>query len=281
MEQAMYTIFNECFPKFPINEDVYEALLKHEDNHYIRKCENNQLIGYSVVRDNHIMLLCVTKSHQNKGIGKELVKESEAFIKQNGFDTVILGAFHSKLFLGAVLDEKDWEEKHHAFFESCGYHCTGGCVEMQMPLKDVKVEELPVNLHPENITFEYCTEEDKTKLYEAVAQVDEEWVQYFKVNKLFFIAKEKDEIIGFTIVSFDDVTLQSTGTNKVGNIGCVGVIPSKRKYGLGLTLVARSIEELKKQNVDIGYIHFTQLEKWYEKLGYRTFCRFWFGQKEI
>jgi len=111
--------------------------------------------------------------------------------------------------------------------------------------------------------------------------VDEEWVQYFKGNGSFYVAKEEDEIIGFTALSFDDMTLQSTGFNKVGNIGCVGVIPSKRKYGLGLTMVARSIAELQKHGVDIGYIHFTHLESWYAKLGYRTFCRFWFGSKEL
>lgn len=281
MEHAMFTIFKECFPNLPINEEVFKELIEDESNHYIRKCEEDELIGYSIVKDNHIMLLCVIPSHQNKGIGKELVKESEAFIKQNGFDIAILGAMNSRLFLGAVIEEKDWEEKHHAFFESCGYHNTGNFVEMQMPLKDVNVEELPVNLNPENITFGYCTDEEKSNLYEAVAQVDEEWVQYFKGSGSFYVAKEEDQIIGFTALSFDDMTLQSTGFNKVGNVGCVGVIPSKRKYGLGLTMVARSIAELKKHGVEIGYIHFTQLESWYAKLGYRTFCRFWFGSKEL
>ncbi|SDB65108.1 GNAT family N-acetyltransferase [Butyrivibrio sp. INlla16] len=57
---------------------------------------------------------------------------------------------------------------------------------------------------------------------------------------------------------------------KVGGPGCVGTIPKYRKKGIGLEMVRRATNILKKEKYDISWIHYTHIENWYKKLGYET-----------
>ena len=61
---------------------------------------------------------------------------------------------------------------------------------------------------------------------------------------------------------------------KIGGIACVGTIPEYRKMGIGLRLVDLATLYLKKKGFDYSYIHYTHLEKWYNKLGYQGIAKF-------
>ena len=281
MKSRIYHIFKECFLDIPITEDIFFSLLEYEKCEIIVKKEQDEIIGYSAVRENCIVLLCVAPKFQRMGFGKQLVKESEILIKKNGYDLVILGGTNSQLFLGAISEEAEWNQKHNYFFEKCGYTADNGCVEMVMSLNNYCIDNVNVLLNPPNITFEYWNKEDKTELLSAVKEVEEDWVQYFEYASHFYVAMEQGKCVGFTILSFDDLTLCSDGHNKVGKVGCVGVIPSKRKGGIGIAMVAHATNELKKHGCDESYIHYTHLDKWYGKLGYQSILWFWFGKKRI
>ena len=104
---------------------------------------------------------------------------------------------------------------------------------------------------PENITFgEY--KGDISQLKKAVYEVDEDWVQYFGEWSRVFCAFDRDKVVAFCILS--DLGMQDN--LKVGGPGCVGTIPAYREKGIGLELVR--------------WIHYTHLENWYKKLGYKT-----------
>ena len=118
---------------------------------------------------------------------------------------------------------------------------------------------------PENITFgEY--KGDISQLKKAVYEVDEDWVQYFGEWSRVFCAFDQDKVVAFCILS--DWGMQDN--LKVGGPGCVGTIPEYREKGIGLELVRRATDLLKKDKYDISWIHYTHLENWYKKLGYKT-----------
>lgn len=271
----------ECYPQLPITEEVFYQLFDYDGSEIIHTEVGGRLIGFSAIRDNHILLICVLPDYQRKGYGKQLMEDSEELLRKKGYQEVVLGDTRDRFFLGATTQEANWKEKHHYFFEACGYKADHGCLEMTLPLKDYDLKDVTIPLQPDNIVFEYWDREDKSELFAAVRSVEEDWVQYFENAPFIYAAMEEGNCVGFTILSFNDITLQNDGSNKVGMVGCVGVTPDKRKHGIGLAMVAHATNELKKQGCDLSYIHYTYLDWWYGKLGYESFLWYWMGKKTL
>lgn len=281
MKERIFQIFKECYPQLPITEEVFYQLFDYDGSEIIHKEVGGRLIGFLAIRDNHILLICVLPDYQRMGYGRQLMEESEELLGKKGYQEVILGDTRDRFFLGATTEEADWKEKHNYFFEICGYKADHGCLEMIMPLKDYDLKDVSIPLQPDNIVFEYWDREDRSELFAAVRSVEEDWVQYFQNAPFVYTAMEEGSCVGFTILSFNDITLQNDGCNKVGMVGCVGVTPDKRKHGIGLAMVAHATNELKKQGCDLSYIHYTYLDWWYGKLGYESFLWYWMGKKSL
>ena len=121
---------------------------------------------------------------------------------------------------------------------------------------------------PEGITFgEYHGE--LAPLHQAVAQVDENWVQYFNEEDRFYCAFDGDKIIAFCCLS----EMGEYKGLRVGGPGCVGTIPAYRKQGIGLEMVRLATEQLQKYGYALSWIHYTHLDSWYMKLGYEPVLR--------
>ncbi|MBR4081917.1 MAG: GNAT family N-acetyltransferase [Clostridia bacterium] len=121
---------------------------------------------------------------------------------------------------------------------------------------------------PEHITFGLYTG-DPSPLHDAVRLVDEDWVQYFDGTAPVYCAFDGDEIVSFCIV--DDM-----GTHaglRIGGPGCVGTVPAYRRLGIGLMMVSKATELLRRQSFDCAYIHYTHVGRWYARLGYQTILR--------
>lgn len=142
--------------------------------------------------------------------------------------------------------------------------------EMSMELADYK---LPLMSVPEKIRFAFYRG-PLERLRRAVKEVDDDWAQYFHEGSCVFCGLDGDEIASFCIVEEDAECLLSDGKSKIGSIGCVGTVPAYRRQGIGLSMVALATDELKRRGCDKAYIHYTHLDGWYGKLGYRTFARF-------
>jgi len=108
-------------------------------------------------------------------------------------------------------------------------------------------------------------------LQEAVAMVDENWVQYFTPEKRIFCARDEEgKILSFCIL--DDLGIHRIDGNlqRIAGPGCVGTIPTHEGRGIGLNLVYRATLLFSEEGYDYSYIHYTYLPDWYAKLGYRT-----------
>ena len=136
-------------------------------------------------------------------------------------------------------------------------------MDLRNNLPDVKPPHCP-----NGITFrEYHGE--LTALRDAVRQVDEDWVQYFKEGYRFYCAFDGEKIIAFCNLA--DLG-QFQGLH-IGGPGCVGTIPEFRRQGIGLEMVRLATETLRQDGFDLSWIHYTHLAHWYIKLGYQPVLR--------
>lgn len=106
-------------------------------------------------------------------------------------------------------------------------------------------------------------------LRDAVAQVDEDWVQYFTEECRYYCAFDNKKIIAFCSLT-DMGWFQGV---HIGGPGCVGTIPEYRERGIGLEMVRLATETLRQDGFDLSWIHYTHLAHWYMKLGYQPVLR--------
>lgn len=279
MKNKVYRLFAECFPELPIPEDIFGRLIDIDNCGIIPHFEDGIFAGCSVIQENNIRLVCVKPDLRGRGIGHMLMQKSEELIAGNGFRTAVLGGWDSGLFIGAVTPEEQWKNKCNSFFEKEGYRDCGGCLEMKMSLSDFLPDSAPPC--PENVTFGYIEKSRREELLSAVEAVDDDWVQYFDFESPIFAAQTEGKIAGFCIIDVNAETIVSNGKNNVGIIGCVGVAPQYRRRGIGLAMVAKAMEDIKQKGCDDLFIHYTYLDRWYGKLGIKTFLYFRFGEKEL
>ena len=121
---------------------------------------------------------------------------------------------------------------------------------------------------PEGISFGLYEGPLKV-LQEAVQTVEENWVQYFDKGGRTFCAFDEGRIASFCALT--DMGF-AQGLH-IGGPGCVGTLPAWRKKGIGLEMVRRATEIFAREGYDVSWIHWTHLEQWYQKLGYRTALR--------
>ena len=259
-------IFRESFPEIKLTEKQFAEILGdvrfivHEDK------------GFAAVSQDKIRLLCVSPEYRNSGIGIGLLKECEDIIRSGGYGRAILGGTDSQLFIGVP--------QNFSFFEKAGYISDGSCMEKTLSFDRYDAEKLGLKLYPEGITFGFF-DGDREELRKAVALVDDEWVQYFDDECPVFCAFEDGNPVGFTIMGYDDLCVLSGDGEKVGSIGCVGVVPSVRNRGIGIAKAAHACMLLKESGCTSLFIHYTHLVNWYERLGCKTFMEYTFAEKSL
>lgn len=136
--------------------------------------------------------------------------------------------------------------------------------EMVMDLQKETPAALPTTT-PKNISFGLYNG-SLEKLHNAVALVDDDWVQFFSDKTKVFCAFDGDTIAAFCILS-DWGNFEGL---KIGGPGCVGTIPEFRCRGIGLEMVRQATTILRNEGFDLSWIHYTYLEEWYSKIGYHT-----------
>lgn len=267
-----YKIFTECFPELDISEEIFFKLAKVEQTKCIDHEEKGQTIGYALVEQSALRLLCVLPKCQRKGIGTMLLRKAEDYLKSQGEKEILTGGASSKLFIGAP-------EKSIGFFKKHGFEIVGNCDEMERSVQDFDINNfsLPV---PANASFGWY-DGSIEELRKAVADVEEDWVKYYNEDSRVFCGWCDNEISSFCLINYGVDCILSNGNNQIGTIGCVGTVHKHRRKGIGLKMVALASEELKKKKCDLCFIHYTGVADWYAKLGYKTFLKEYFGRKEI
>ena len=165
----------------------------------------------------------------------------------------------------------DWQnlflEMHPGFFERpyiAGLPESKIYEEMALPLARFSPDALSIPV-PEGISFGFY-QGDRTRLLQAVREVDGPWVALFTPETRVYCAMAGDEIASFCMMENMGV---HQGVSFAGP-GCVGTVPAFRRQGIGLKMIQRATSILKDEGYDISYIHYTGVAPWYARLGYET-----------
>ena len=148
------------------------------------------------------------------------------------------------------------------------------CCEMMLDLHAFTAVE-PIGV-PAGVTFGFY-QGDTAPLQEAVGQVDDGWVRYYRRGDHAFCAFLDGRVASFCIVDEMGEFDFAGRRVKIGGPGCVGTVPEFRRKGIGLYMVRLATAILKVRGFDYGYIHYTAVAPWYAKLGYETVLR-WNGK---
>lgn len=272
MKKEYCDIFNRCFPQFMMSYERFCSLFPDEKNVFFEYEEDSKLQGFAIVEDFAIRLICVNPDKQLSKIGTRLIRDIERALKAKGYSKIITGGVSSRLFIGAASDS--W-----GFFEKNGYEAVGECEEMLMPLKNFSMEGYAYHGH--DIAEYGWFDGDIKEIQGAVSLVEEDWVQYYNDTNKIYVGRVDGEIASFCLV---DENCQNYLTDKYGKIGmpgCVGTVPKYRDKGIGIEMVANVTKYLKEKGMDVSFIFFTGVAKWYSKIGYETFLTEVFGEKTI
>lgn len=272
MKNEYFDIFSKCFPDMQLSYSFFCKLFDKETCVFFEKQEDNEICAFAIVEDFAIRLICVSPSMQRRNIGASLISDIEKYAKRKGFDKIITGGVSSGLFIGAI--SESW-----GFFEKQGFVSAGGCDEMLLKLEDFQFDRLA--LHGSDVAEYGWFNGDIKEIREAVSAVDEDWTQYFTESGNIYVAKVNGEIAAFCLVDINCKNYLTDKYGKVGMPGCVGTVPRFRNKGIALEMVARVTEYLKNKGMDISFIFFTGVAKWYEKIGYKTFLSECFGIKNL
>lgn len=225
MLEELYSIFKECFPITLISKEEFEKKLDFNDSEIIKEYdENNNLIGYSIIRENCISLICVKPEFQKKGHGTKLLMESERRIKSAGFSEILLGYKSDKtsLYMGVPI----LNNKNHAFFTKYQYDSDFTSYDVNIsndvPLEITNTDEtsqyLAINTleYPDvKILFMQLLEHTDKKMYDRYF-LEEEMNYIFcrKNNKLvglcaYKILEEANIITIMDLVAYPNFDLNS------------------------------------------------------------------------
>ena len=277
MYENIYALYLKCFPNYPVTERLFNDLLNLDEAHIVEKYIGDKLIGFSIIHGRSISLLCVENDYRRQGIGTELLDVSERYIKAAGYDRILLGRGKYYLLQGVPTDLKGTVP----FFKKRGYTASWTSANMTLNLENFSSSKLNIPKSPEGVNYRFSTNEDRSSLLCAVNEAMSSWLNVFKtcVDPVF-VAVRGDNIIGFEVLA--PTGGRFVGENeKVGCVGCVGVIPSERERGIGRQLVVNGINWLKSQKCTSIELRYVEIVDWYTKIGFEPTRHQWMGEKMI
>ena len=280
MVSEIYDLYRATLPNIIRNERTVKEILSDASNHILSVKDGNKLIGVSIIRDNVIYLLCVDKRFQNRGIGTQLLRQSETYILSSGFTKVIVGASSSYIMPGVPMNDG----AHHFFIRHGYAHSWGdeGCFDMSQDLAHFACDE-NIGDTINGITYRWATLSDLESITKCVSDAWEDFVQYYQANQLYekdgniavLVAEKDGEIVGTLQVAMND---QREG---LGSVGCTTTMHKHRGQGIAGMLVKLGTKHLKNAGLEkafLGYTY-THILNIYGRAGYKISMEYFMGQK--
>lgn len=270
-----YEMYMRCFPEYPTTPENFRTLLRPDLAHIIERREDGRLLGFAFVHEGSIPLLCVDEKYRGQGIANGLLEECEQCLRKRGAEKVVLGCGPHYILQGVP------EGPAVGFFEKRGYAAEWTSINMALDLREFEYDRLTIPPAPQGLSFRFADGQDIPALLKAVEAAEAGWVDIFARCADPVLLAELDGVIaGFEVLSPGGGYFIAPG-ERVGCIGCVGVVPDMRERGIGMAMVAEGVKWLKEQGRTQIELRYTWLESWYGKLGFETVSRQWMGEKKL
>lgn len=270
MLEELYRLYSEDL--VPVERETFYRVLRPEEAKVFYETQEERVVGACVVHGNSVSLLCVERAWRNRGIGGRLLGQAEEYLLSQGAQEILLGRGPHYLLQGVP------EGEAVAFFQKRGYAATWSSVDMSLPLKG---DALRLPQTPEGLAFRYAGEGDQSSLLQAVEDAESDWLDIFRnCEEPVLLALKGQEIVGFECVSPTGGRFVSPG-ERIGSIGCVGVVEKQREKGIGTRLVMEGARLLKAQGCGSVELRYVYLVDWYRKMGFEVTRSLWMGEKSL
>ena len=147
--EALYTLYGECFPCYPLSREWFFSLLALEQGTVFTRWEGGALAGAAVLHGDSLPLLCVGKSFWGRGLGSQLLAQAEEHTKSQGHSQVVLGQGPHYLFQGVPEENPGAVE----FFQKRGYQAAWSSVNMRLDLAGYDPGQVDIPPVPEGVAF--------------------------------------------------------------------------------------------------------------------------------
>ena len=169
-----------------------------------------------------------------------------------------------------------------SFFQHRGYSAAWTSVNMVLSYDEIDYSKLNIPPSPENVHYRLLLADEMPMLFHAVekhAQIG--WLEvYQNCSDPIFIAEKSGQIVGFEILSPEGGRFMPK-SERVGSIGCVGVLKEFQNQGIGLQMVVEGCKWLKQQGSTAIELRYVELVEWYKRVGFRVIRHQWMGEKQL
>lgn len=296
---TLHNLWMSVFPDWPIDHERLEQLLKTDNGLHLVHAHGFCLSFLADGVDGKIACIGVLKEHRRIGLGTALINKATAGLRarmpnptkyvklQEGeLQSLNIGSSFPRFWAGVPLS---FDMEYRDWFVNRGFRRSAKPTARDL-FKSIKTEIVPANIMSGvekcSATFAPWTSEG----YEECMVKQQEnfghnaaWVQAYtrlaaagQHSSVLVAHSPTGAQIGWTIMSspstvfaadFAFLPLMPTGA-KTGVIACVGVDKAHRGGGLGLALLVRAMEDMRRRGVEGVYIDWVVIRGFYEKLGF-------------
>lgn len=300
--EEMIHLFRRNFPYIVRGEETVRRLLAREENRVLsRRDEAGKMIAASVIHKNNVLMLCVDAGYRGKGIGSELLRESEQLIRDAGYDRITVGAGEGYLAPGVPTSVMPAEQKLNAarlydgltdegaaFFRKRGYEHAWGrenCFDMRVRLDELPAIENSVGDTVGGVTYRWAEAADMQAVCECTDDAHDGFTKYYGNSALYqsgsrervMIAETEGRVAGALIVTAEG---EAEG---LGSVGCTAVRHADRGRHIAANMVRLGTKFLQKEGLLEAYLGYTYsgLDKLYGYAGYRICVYYLMAEKKL
>ncbi|MCS6859981.1 MAG: GNAT family N-acetyltransferase, partial [Abditibacteriales bacterium] len=239
--------------------------------------------------------LCVHPHYRRRGIGSELLRRAEEYLRSQGLMKVETLYFPYHFLPGVPVECSDLIE----FLKKRGYVGGTACVDLERDITDFEMPPSVVERWQRDAPRAVIRPLRDNEVQALIAFVAREFPGgwHFSTQRHFasggdpedfVVVVEDDEIIGFCHTFTQDSVYLGGSTlwypllgENYGGLGPIGIAAAHRQRGLGLALLCESVMHNKRRGVRRMAIDWTGLIEFYERIGFKVWKRYWQASKNV
>ncbi len=305
----LFELYKRNFPFVVREERKVLDILGDPDNRILEKRNaDGALNGACVVHKNTVYMLCVDREYRGCGIGSDLLRQAEAFIRDAGYEDVSVGAGDTYLAPGVptscpVCTEEDYagrgvEQLYGGltdgaaeFFRKRGYvHSWGNCdcFDMRFPLTEFVSDGHSVGDTVDGITYRFASAEDIPEIKKCTDDAHENFTKYYLDTSKYDGSNGERVLIavdaadGTTVCGTLIVCAETEGTG-LGSVGCTTVRHDYRGQHIAVNMVRIGTGYLKEIGLTDAYLGYTYtgLDRLYGYSGYKICTYYMMAKKQL
>lgn len=279
----LFELYSRCFYGIVREDDKVRNILNMQGNTVLTRKVYGKLAAASVVNGNVVLMLCVLPEFRNRGIGSELLSETEELVRRNGYSEIRFCDGPEYITPGVPMYPGSWE-----FFLKRGYAHSwedSECVDMSMELSDFNYNEHSLGDTINGVEYRWGRVEEMAAVVNCVNHAEEEFAPYYNKPESYsndsrervLVAAEGNRICGALIVCLG---VEKDG---VGSVGCTATRDECQGRGIATNMVRLGTRFLKEYGLTSAFLGYTYTEivHMYGRSGYKVCMKYMMAVKEF